>query len=183
MVQAGYWFFATATLAAHAALAGLLILYFFRKRLASFRALYRQVQILAPVLVFLAAFAALLGSLFFSEIAGFPPCTLCWWQRMFIYPQVLLSYLSIMRDEAPVIRPYLIALSLGGLAVSTYHNFILWFPQFGAVLSCASKGGSSCIEGYEYYYGYITIPLMALTVLLWNLVLLFLFYRKPSQKT
>ena len=114
----------------------------------------------AILFAFLAALAGLLGSLFYSNVAGFAPCELCWWQRIFLYPQVILLLVALVRNDAHI-RIYAAILSGIGLAVSLYHTFI----QFGgpAIVPC-SASGPSCTHLYFLYYGYVTVPTMSLTI-------------------
>jgi disulfide bond formation protein DsbB len=182
MIDFGYIALATATLATHILIAGLLLLHFFHKKNEALEKIHNFVKTNSLNLIFVSTFTATLGSLFFSEIAKFHPCILCWWQRIFTYPQALLSYVAIMRDEGRLMKPYLLALNLVGVLFSFYHNFILWFPQYAELVSCGTKGGPSCIKGYTFYYGYITIPMMALTVFAFNIILLTLYMtREPSK--
>lgn len=107
---------------------------------------------------------AMLGSLFFSEIAGYEPCKLCWFQRIFMYPQVLLLIIAIAEKERGVLI-YSAALSVMGALISGYHYLL----QIGAVppLSCGTVGYSvSCSEKFVMSLGYVTIPMMALTAFL-----------------
>lgn len=181
-MDTGYTILATTTLITHALIPTLLIVWFMQKRSKHELAVYQLVSSNAFNLIFLSTIIATLGSLYFSEIAKFQPCILCWYQRIFMYPQPLLAFTGIFRDEARFLKPYLMVLNIGGLLFSFYHNFILWFPQYGELVQCSSKGGPSCIEGYKFYFGYITIPLMALTVFVFNIIILILFVRKPSKK-
>lgn len=180
MIDFGYWFFATATLATHIFIGLLLVLYFVQRSASKSNPLFRFFQKTSHYFVFASTLTATLGSLFFSEIAQFAPCVLCWYQRIFIYPQALISYIGAMRDESRFLRPYLIALNIGGFIFSLYHNFILWFPQYAELVECTTKGGPSCIEGYQFYYGYITIPLMALTVIVFNLIMMTIYFPKKE---
>ncbi len=124
----------------------------------------------AYILSFLISLFATLGSLFFSEVAKFAPCALCWYQRIFMYPQPILLYLAIVRDEK-FIKPYLIALNIFGAIIATYHYYIQVFPK-SFLANCEIAGGISCIKGYQFYFGYISIPLMALTGFILNIILL-----------
>lgn len=123
---------------------------------------------------FLVAFAATGGSLFYSEIAGFAPCLLCWWQRIFLYPQTILLFTAFLkRDEN--MRLHSIVLSGVGALIAVYHTFI----QFGgeSFLPCTTSG-VSCQIVYFLQYGYITIPTMSLT----TFILLILFMSAPNPK-
>src|SRR3989338_2312104 len=66
----------------------------------------------AYILAFLVALTATLGSLFLSEVAKFQPCILCWYQRILMYPQAILLYMAILRNQT-VIKPYIIVLKIG----------------------------------------------------------------------
>lgn len=119
------------------------------------------------------------GSLFYSDIAHFNPCTLCWYQRIFMYPQVILLGLALYRKEK-VIAPYSLALSALGAAIAGYHYLL----QQGLVpeLPCAAVGFSAaCSQRFVMTFGYITIPLMALTAFL--LIALSMWTLKKSAAT
>lgn len=120
---------------------------------------------IAPSVMLLAlvvAVVATTGSLFYSEIAGYEPCTLCWYQRILMYPQVLLLGLAVIGGNAScAVTPCLI-LSLGGMGVAAFHYLL----QLGvlAPTSCSAVGYAvSCAERFMMHFGYITIPLMAFT--------------------
>ncbi|OGZ94867.1 MAG: hypothetical protein A3H69_03010 [Candidatus Sungbacteria bacterium RIFCSPLOWO2_02_FULL_47_9] len=108
-------------------------------------------------LSFLIALGALAASLFYSEYAGFEPCTLCWYQRIFIYPQVFLLGLGLYKKDASILR-YTIWLSVVGAIIAGYHSLL----QFGFVpaLPC-SAAVVSCTQRFVSLYGYITIPVMS----------------------
>jgi disulfide bond formation protein DsbB len=104
------------------------------------------------------AIVATLGSLYFSEIRMFVPCLLCWWQRIFMYPLVLLLAVATFRGDSGIWR-YALPLSAIGLATSTYHYLLQKVPGLGAPASCAV--GVPCTVQYVNYFGFITIPFMA----------------------
>ena len=130
----------------------------------------------AILLGFLAALAATAGSLFYSEIAGFEPCLLCWWQRIFLYPQAILLLIALIKKDENA-RLHSIVLSAIGAVIAVYHTFI----QLGAnpLLPCSATG-PSCTFVYFLEYGYVTIPTMSLTV--FALILLFMFAPNPRKK-
>jgi disulfide bond formation protein DsbB len=131
----------------------------------------------AIFLSFLVALAATAGSLFYSEIAGFQPCLLCWWQRIFLYPQTILLFTAFMKKDESMRLHSLILSGLGAL-IAVYHTFI----QFGgeSALPCAANGGVSCHILYFLEYGYITIPTMSLTV--FALILIFMSAPNPKKR-
>lgn len=113
------------------------------------------------LLSFGVALISTLGSLFYSEIARFEPCKLCWYQRILMYPQTLLFGLALWKKRHDVVD-YAIALSGVGALISTYHYLL----QLGVVKAgdCAAIGYSvSCAKRFVLEFGYITIPMMALT--------------------
>lgn len=112
-------------------------------------------------LSFAIAMTATLGSLFFSEIKGFNPCKLCWYQRIFMYPQVFLMGMAMLKKEKTIYRYSLLLLLVGAL-VALYHNFIIYFPS-KAVICSASGALDSCVTKFVLGLGYVTIPLMSLT--------------------
>ena len=105
------------------------------------------------------ALTALLGSLYFSEIAGFVPCTLCWYQRILMYPLSLIILVGILKQDISL-ADYVLPFSIIGMGLSTYHYLIqLGVFEHPAVCSV----GIPCNLRYINYLGFVTIPLMALT--------------------
>lgn len=112
------------------------------------------------VLGFAVSSVAVLGSLFYSSILGFPPCVLCWWQRVFIFPTLILFGVALYRMERGVFNYVLPLAILAGL-VAIYQAY----ADFGgaSLLACTDSGGD-CEKIFVREYGYITIPVMSLTV-------------------
>ena len=133
----------------------------------------------ARILAFVVALVAMLGSLFFSEIAGFEPCKLCWYQRIVMYPMVLLLGLAIAKTDKKNIIDYCLGLSGIGAIIATYHY---WLQRGGnEFIPCSTVGYSvSCAKTFDMSYGYITIPFMALTafLLIFSAMLLSRSYRR-----
>lgn len=182
MVKAVLWILATLTLLADGIIVAALILYIAERLkitnlFSKTRIFFRPHQYM---LSFTLTLVAMLGSLFFSEVAKFAPCILCWFQRIAVYPQPFLLYTAIARDER-VITPYLIVLNIAGIIISLYHNFILYFPR-SEFFNCEVGGQISCTKNFFLYFGYITIPMMCLTALVLNLLILTLL-SKPDSKT
>ncbi|WP_425388468.1 disulfide oxidoreductase [Domibacillus robiginosus] len=106
-----------------------------------------------------ASFTAMLGSLYFSEVVGYEPCELCWYQRILMYPLVLILGIAIARKDIKA-AVYSLALSgIGGL-ISLYHYGI----QKIDFLSDAAPvcGRVPCTGMYINWFGFITIPFLAL---------------------
>ena len=154
---------------------------FILEKLRLFKFFGRQKKFFGPrawSLIFTVSAVATLGSLFFSEVGKFVPCLLCWYQRIFMYPQPIMIYLAIMRDEY-VIRPYLYTLNVIGGLIALYHVFIQRFPAL-SIAPCDATG-VSCTKVHNYYWGYITIPMMALTAFVLNMILLSLWKSKVQS--
>jgi disulfide bond formation protein DsbB len=111
---------------------------------------------------FLIAFFSMALSLFYSEIVGFPPCELCIIERCFIYPQVFFFGLFLWK-RSKWILPVVVSLAFFGMLVSGYHVYVENGGESG--LSCVTDSIStvSCSARYVYEYGFVTIPVMALT--------------------
>ncbi len=107
------------------------------------------------------ALSAIIGSLIYSSVIGYPPCVLCWWQRVLIYPQVVLYALALFSDDRKIFR-YTLALSLIGLAFSIYHNYL----DFGGAALITCDASVSCTARYVDQFGFVTIPLMSFLSLL-----------------
>lgn len=127
--------------------------------------LYAVIAQNARLLAFIVALTAMLGSLYFSDIAGFAPCTLCWYQRIAMYPMVFLLGIAIAKNDRKNIVDYCLALSAIGAIIAGYHY---WLQRGGSeILPCSAVGYSvSCSQTFTMSYGYITIPVMALTAFL-----------------
>lgn len=114
---------------------------------------------------FFLAFIASVASLFLSEVLHFQPCVLCWYQRIAMYPQVVLLYVAQLRREQ-VLTPYLIIVNIIGSFISLYHYSLHILPRtMVSVMPCSTQfGGVPCDKGYDFYFGFMTFPLMAWSV-------------------
>jgi disulfide bond formation protein DsbB len=110
-------------------------------------------------LAFLVAAGATLGSLYFSEVADYIPCRLCWFQRICMYPlSVILLVAAIRRDRA--VRWYVVPLAAIGALISSYHYAIEWRPSLEA--GVCGIGPESCTTIWFREFGFVTLPFMAL---------------------
>ena len=126
-------------------------------------------------LAFCAALIATLGSLTYSDIVGFAPCKLCWFERIFMYPQVLILGFALWGKHKGVraLLDVSFTLSILGALLSLYHHLM----QLNLVPagSCAAIGYSvSCAKVFVMQFDYITIPLMAFSAFLLIIVSLLL---------
>jgi disulfide bond formation protein DsbB len=124
----------------------------------------------ALLLSFLVALIATAGSLFYSEIAGYEPCKLCWFQRIFMYPQVVILGIALYKKHQGV-ADYILALSGIGALIAAYH-YLLQIGVASGLLCNAVGHSASCSQRFVMTFGYITIPMMALTVFLLIIVLM-----------
>lgn len=103
------------------------------------------------------AVGATLGSLWFSEVANFTPCAMCWFQRIAMYPlAVILPIAALRRDEG--IRPYAVALAGIGAIISIYHIQLQLFP--GQASTCDPD--TPCTYKWLDIFGFVSIPWLAL---------------------
>lgn len=133
-------------------------------------------------LTFFLSLIATLASLFLSEVAKFQPCILCWYQRIAMYPQPLLFYIAILRKER-LLKPYLLPVNVIGALIALYHYSLQVLPKSMFVPCDKSLTGVSvsCTEGYKFYLGYMSFPLMAFTVFVLLIILLLFSYGKNPR--
>jgi disulfide bond formation protein DsbB len=110
-----------------------------------------------PYFVFVVALLSTLISLFFSEILKFVPCVLCWYQRIFMYPMVFVSAISIMRKQQKDLQYYILPLSIIGFLIALYQNLLVWKILPEQIAPCTA--GVSCIDQPFVLFGFVTIPL------------------------
>ena len=110
--------------------------------------------------VFLVASIATGGSLFFSEIAGFIPCELCWYQRICMYPLSITTLFAALANDHRAAR-YLVPLPLVGAGVSIYH-ILVENAVVGQAQGCLISAPGGCATKWINEFGYVTIPTLAL---------------------
>jgi len=125
-------------------------------------------------LAFLAALISTGGSLYYSEVAGLTPCDLCWFQRIFMYPQVVLLGLAWWKKDRNIIDYSLILLGIGTL-ISLYHNYIYYTAKPSLICSISSP----CTQKYVVGFGDFSVSLMALTAFI---LMTLLLLNKKMQK-
>ena len=123
---------------------------------------------------FLVSLGAVLLSLFYSNIVGFPPCELCWIQRIFLYPQLVLFSMELYKKERSIVD-FSIVFAIFGSLTSIYHVYIE--NGGNSSLGCAALAPTnvnvvSCATRYIYEFGYVTMPIMALTLSLFIIAIL-----------
>lgn len=130
---------------------------------------------------FLIALFASLFTLVYSEVVGFVPCYLCWYQRVFTMPLVFIFGIAIWTKDRKVVK-YTLPLLLVGFVISVYQNLIYYFGPDASSLPCDASGVSCYQHLVSEFGGYISIPMLALTTFfsLITVVLVAHFYKKED---
>jgi disulfide bond formation protein DsbB len=124
----------------------------------------------------LLAFGAAVGTLYYSEVIGFIPCTLCWYQRFLLYPQLLL-FIAVFIKKNIRIAPFITFFSSLGLLVAAYH---ISLPLWTSPIFC-DPSSELCLMKYVDIFGFIGIPVMSGSVFL-ALLLLSLHGMRRSRR-
>ncbi|MCI0479404.1 disulfide bond formation protein B [Candidatus Uhrbacteria bacterium] len=108
---------------------------------------------------FAVALVATVGSLYFSDVMRFPPCVLCWYQRIAMYPLVFIVAVGVLLDDTRV-WIYGLPTVVVGFLVAAYHNLLYYgfIPQ--KLQPCTIE--ASCSERYFELFGFVSIPMMSL---------------------
>jgi disulfide bond formation protein DsbB len=119
-----------------------------------------------------------LGSLFFSEIMEFPPCALCWYQRIFMFPLVLILLVGLFPFDKNIVK-YALPLAIVGWCFAFYHYLLYsgFIPE--SIQPCSQ--GVSCSETYIDLFGFLTIPMLSLISFSTVVALLFILKRRLSK--
>ncbi len=138
----------------------------------------KQRSDIALKLNFLIAVLGTMGSLYFSEVLKFPPCTLCWYQRICLYPLVIIFGAAIWSDDRSY-KKYALPLSVFGLVIAAYHN-LLYFGVIAPELTPCTAGVSCSAKQLELF-GFITIPLLSLLGFAISILLIFFDSRRVQR--
>jgi disulfide bond formation protein DsbB len=136
--------------------------------LDTYASIARAIEARAVVAAWLVAALATAGSLYFSEVAGFEPCTLCWYQRIAMYPLVVILGLAALRREHRSPTGVLALAAIGAL-IAGYHVALEWVP---ALDSGACAVATPCTYVWFRVFGMISLPTLALTAFILIIVLL-----------
>lgn len=138
---------------------GLYVDYFFLKS-----TFYKRfVEKFAWLLIIGVTIGSVVISLFYSEYLGFIPCSLCWLQRIAIYPQALFAIMAFRIKETVYFPMYNIALSAFGLAVAVYQYIYQMLPKevSGGIMPCLADGSGDCALKVIDTFGFVTFPLLS----------------------
>ena len=123
----------------------------------------------------LIASGSALGSLFFSDVMGFAPCVLCWYQRIALFPLVLILPMGLLPFDAKAAK-FALPLTVAGLLTAVYHNLLYAGLIPKSIQPCAQ--GVPCTEKYIELFGFVSIPLLSLLAFAAMTVLLIIVKRR-----
>ncbi len=130
-------------------------------------------------LAWVQSLVAMFGSLYFSEILKYPPCILCWYQRIVMYPLVILIPVGILRKDKNL-PYYVLPLSLIGTLIAVYHNLLYWNILPESIAPCVA--GVSCTTKFVEFFGFVTIPFLSLCGFLIIDICMVLFLKWEKRK-
>ncbi|MEI7593977.1 MAG: disulfide oxidoreductase [Actinomycetes bacterium] len=128
-----------------------------------------DVSRIAIWLAWIVAMGTTLGSLYYSQIAEYVPCELCWFQRIAMYPLALILLIAALRNDR-WIWVYAVPLSAIGAAISVYHTQLQAFPEQATFCSTTVP----CTTRYVWQFGFVSLPFMALAAFSFIMVMLLL---------
>ncbi|HCR52282.1 TPA: hypothetical protein DIV48_01370 [Candidatus Kaiserbacteria bacterium] len=177
MVELVKSFLPYAVLVSHVLLLVLFLAVIFRKSWGKKAVAFLNSRALKLCLII--SLGAIVGSLFYSEIVGYEACVLCWWQRVFLYPQLVLFTIALWKNDRSVFGYSFVLSSLAGI-VALYQAYVNWGGA--SLLPCTAAEGA-CAKIFVMEFGYITIPVMSLTVVFYLLLLAWInrLYRNENR--
>lgn len=105
------------------------------------------------------ASSSALGALYLGEVMGLLPCTLCWWQRVAMFPLVLILPAGLFPLDPRVVR-YVLPLALAGWAVALFHVLLVEGVIPERIQPCVQ--GVPCKDVQIEWFGFVTIPMLSL---------------------
>jgi len=137
------------------------------------------IRMITPYIALIQAILATLTSLYFSEIRHFPPCVLCWYQRIFMYPLIIILVVGILKRDKNL-PFYVLPLSISGMVIAIYHNLLYYNVLPESVAPC--RLGVSCTTQFVQLFGFATIPLMSLTAFVIITILMIIVKNQNQNK-
>ena len=173
-------FFAVLALACWIGVAAVVGLVIARRRRPGGRAddAYRDVQRNALWLAWIVALVATLGSLYYSEIAHFVPCKLCWYQRICMYPLAVILLVAAVRRERRIWM-YVLPQAVVGAGFALYHTQLQAFPSQGSSFCTTLE---PCTVRYVWLFGFLSLPFMALSAFSFIITMLLVARRAPGTE-
>lgn len=137
----------------------------------------------ALLAAWLLALVATLAALYASEVLEMAVCTLCWYQRVLIFPLAIQLGIAVFRDDRRF-AVYAIPLAILGGLVALYHYLIQMIPALEPFTPCrAGAGGVSCEKIDWQLFGFVTFPLLSFLTCLLITILLIISYQKYNHST
>src|SRR3989344_1219263 len=117
----------------------LVLFLFLRKESGEF---FKFISEKATWIIFVITSSGIIGSLIYSDVIGYVPCGLCWWERIFMYPQAFIAAVALIkkRDDA---HAYVLPIAIAGAIIAAYHSYI---QDAGASFIKCDASGVSCIQ-------------------------------------
>jgi disulfide bond formation protein DsbB len=121
---------------------------------------------------------SILGSLFFSHVMEFAPCVLCWYQRIFLFPLVIILAVGLFPFDKSVVK-FALPLTVAGWLTAAYHNllYVGLIPE--SIQPCSQ--GVSCTEEYIELFGFLSIPMLSIISFTTILTLLIILMRRTAK--
>ena len=129
-------------------------------------------------LAWLIALVSTLGALFLGEVMGVLPCVLCWYQRIAMFPLVIILALGLLPFDARSVR-YALPLAAAGWVIALYHCLLYWGVVPKDLVPCGES--ASCTDVKAELFGFVSIPLLSLTA--FSLIVVFLLIVKKGSRS
>ena len=144
----------------------------------------RYVRTFTWPLIMLTTLGGVATTLLYSEYFGIVPCSLCWLQRIALYPQALLSIIAFRAKDTVFFPLYGIALSVFGLLVAIYQYIYQLVPKEviqAGIMPCLADGSADCGDKVMEVFGFVTFPFLS-AVLFAFLIVLYLNLRRDRDE-
>ena len=128
-------------------------------------------------MIWVIAMLSTFGSLFFSIILEYPPCDLCWYQRIFIYPWTIIVLIAIWKKDYHI-GIYIFWGSIIGAIIALYQSIMVWFPNLNLSTSC---GIIPCDNAIINWFGFITLPFLSFVSFVIILICSFMMMRLEKK--
>lgn len=156
------------------------VLYFYKRKTKKKSKILKLLSSYSLLIGFLLTLFGTIMSLIYSDFLNIPPCGLCWFQRIFLYSQLVLFTVAYLKNDKKVFK-YTLSLSVVGALFSAYHSYIQL--GFDSSLPCPSTSGmADCAEPLFLSFGFVTFPFASLTVFLFLILLSFIVKMKNNKK-
>ena len=126
----------------------------------------------------LVAAISTLGALFLGEVMQLPTCTLCWYQRIFMFPLALILPIGLFPYDPKVVR-YALALAMPGWLFAVFHQLLVIGVIPESIKPCSQ--GIPCKENVIEWFGFVTIPLLSVAAFSTIIAMLFITYCRGSK--